>query len=175
MLVCFIIAAAVIAADQLTKFAVVVSIGLQESVDLIPGVFRFTYIRNEGAAFGMLSSHRWIFIVLSIAAIVGIIVFVILKKPKNKLLTTALGLVLGGGIGNMIDRLYLGYVVDFLDFYLIPFWKWIFNVADACACVGAGLLVLYLIIDTVRSEKKEREERAAAAAKETTDGEKEND
>ncbi|MBO7375625.1 MAG: signal peptidase II, partial [Clostridia bacterium] len=123
-------------------------------------VFRFTYIRNPGAAFGMLSEHRWIFILLSAVAIVGVIVFVVLKKPKDKLLTVSLGLVLGGGIGNMIDRIFLGDVTDFLDFYLIPVWKWIFNVADACACVGAGLLMLYLIADTVRSEKEERAKKA---------------
>ncbi len=164
MLICFLIAAAVIAADQLSKVLVMRGMAVGESVDLIPGVFRFTYIRNPGAAFGMLSEHRWIFILFSAAAILGVIAYVILRRPKNRILNVSLGLILGGGIGNMIDRIFLGDVTDFLDFYLIPFWKWIFNVADACACVGAGLLMLYLIIDTVRSEKEERAKKTQPPA-----------
>ena len=118
MVLWIIIAAAVIAADRITKALTVSRLALGESVDVIPGVFRFTYVQNRGAAFGMLSNHRWVFILFSAVAIVGIIVYVIVKKPKDKLLMTALSLIVGGGIGNMIDRIGTGYVVDFLDFCL---------------------------------------------------------
>ncbi len=156
-IVCIIIAVLVIVADQLTKYLVTSNLELHESVDIIDGVFRFTYIQNKGAAFGMLADSRWVFIILSVLAIIGIIAYVIVKKPKDKLLMTALSLIVGGGIGNMFDRLGLGYVVDFLDFCALPnLWKWIFNVADSSACIGAGLLFLYLILDTVKTSKAEK-------------------
>ena len=154
-IVWFVIAAAVIAADQLTKLLTVTRLQLSESFDLIPGVFRFTYIRNEGAAFGMLAGHRWIFLEFSSLAIAGIAVYVMMCPPKNLLTFTALSLVAGGGVGNMIDRVRLGYVVDFIDFCAFPkLWKWIFNVADACVCVGAALLILALAVDSVKDAKK---------------------
>lgn len=164
-IVFLIIAVLVIVLDQITKAIVVDKIPLGESVEVIDGVFRFTHIQNRGAAFGMLKDQRWIFLILSTLAIIAIIVFVIKKKPRNKLLLTALSLIVGGGIGNMIDRTYLGYVVDFLDFCAFPsLWKWIFNVADSAACIGAALLFLYLICDTVKSTKTEKKLAAAANA-----------
>ena len=170
MVLWIIIAAAVIAADRITKALTVSRLALGESVDVIPGVFRFTYVQNRGAAFGMLSNHRWVFILFSAVAIVGIIVYVILKKPKDKLLMTALSLIVGGGIGNMIDRIGTGYVVDFLDFCLFPnLWKWVFNVADAAACIGAALLVLYFIADTVKESKKAKAQAAGQKSEKNDD------
>lgn len=167
-LICILIAAAVVLADFFTKAAVVADIPLGESVNLIDGVFRFTHIQNRGAAFGMLADARWVFLILSTAAIVAIVAFVVWKRPKNKLLLISLSLIVGGGIGNMIDRIRLGYVVDFLDFCAFPsLWKWIFNVADAAACIGAGLLFLYLILDTVKASKEEKAAKAAAECPET--------
>ena len=73
------------------------------------------------------------------------------------LLRVGLSLVIGGGIGNMIDRIAYGYVVDFLDFCAFPsIWKWVFNIADACVCVGAGIVMLYFIIDIVKDAKKQK-------------------
>ena len=141
--------------DQITKYLVVIYMDLYESVDIIPGVLRFTYIRNEGAAFGSFSDSRWVFMVLSAVAIVGILVYFFVKKPQNKLFCSALTLIVGGGVGNMIDRIRLGYVVDFIDFYAFPnVWKWNFNVADSFVCVGAGLVILWMIIDIVRENKR---------------------
>ena len=95
--------------------------------------------------------------ILSSIAIVAILVFLFWKKPQNKLLLSAIILVAGGGIGNMIDRIFLGYVVDFIDFCAFPkIWMWIFNVADACVCIGAGLLILWLILDMIREQKEEK-------------------
>jgi signal peptidase II len=157
--------------DQLTKYLVVANMELHESVEVIPGIFNFTYIQNDGAAFGMFDDSRWIFLTLSTAAIIGIFVFLFWKKPQDKLLLSSLILIVSGGIGNMIDRIALGYVIDFIDFCAFPtVWKWVFNVADSCVCIGAGLLILWLILDIIREYKAEKAEKAAAASEE-----KEND
>ena len=154
-----------VVADQVTKYLVVANMELHESIDVIPGVFRFTYIHNDGAAFGSLDNARWIFMILSTVAIVAILGYLFWKKPQDKLLLSALILVTGGGIGNMIDRIRLGYVIDFIDFCAFPkLWMWIFNVADICVCVGAGLLALWMILDTVKQMKAEKAQRLAAAA-----------
>ena len=143
--------------DQVTKYLVVANMTLGQSIDVIPGIFRFTYIHNYGAAFGSMANARWIFMIFSTVAIIAIFVYLFWKKPESKLLRSALILIAGGGIGNMIDRVYLGYVIDFIDFCAFPkLWMWIFNVADACVCVGAGILVLWMILDIVKDEKAKK-------------------
>ena len=160
--------------DQLSKALVVANMELYESIEVIPGIFRFTYIHNDGAAFGSMDQHRWVFMLLSTVAIVAILVFLFWKKPQNKLLLSALILVTGGGIGNMIDRVSLGYVVDFIDFCAFPkIWMWIFNVADSFVCIGAGLLTLWMILDTVKEYKKEKEEKLIKATSESAKPESE--
>lgn len=126
-----------------------------DSVPVIDGVLHMTYIENPGMSFGLLTEHRWIFMTVSAVAILAILVYLFTLKGKPKLLCTALALVVGGGIGNMFDRVLLGYVVDFIDVRLFgSLWTWVFNVADAAVCVGAGLLVLYCLV-SYRKEKKE--------------------
>lgn len=148
--------------DQLTKYLVVTNMELHESTPVIPGIFNFTYIQNDGAAFGILDDQRWIFLVLSTLAIVGILGFMFWKKPQDKLLLSALILIVSGGIGNMVDRISLGYVIDFIDFCAFPeIWKWVFNVADSFVCVGAGIMILWIILDMIRDYKKEQAEKVA--------------
>ena len=150
--------------DQVSKYLVVANMSLYDSIDIIPGVLRFTYIQNEGAAFGSMDQHRWIFMVLSTVTIVCILVYMFWKKPQNKLLLASLILVTGGGIGNMIDRVSLEYVVDFIDFCAFPsVWMWIFNLADSFVCVGAGLMALWLILDTIKETKAEKARGAATS------------
>ena len=157
--------------DQLSKYFVVANMKLYESVDIIPGVLRFTYIQNDGAAFGSMDDKRWIFMVLSTVAIIGILVFMFWKKPQDKLLLSSLILITGGGIGNMIDRVALGYVIDFIDFCAFPkIWMWVFNIADSCVCIGAGLLALWMILDMVRESKAEKAKKAEAEAAEAEIG-----
>ena len=152
--------------DQLTKYLVVANMSLHESIAVIPGVFNFTYIQNDGAAFGMLDDQRWIFLVLSTVAIIGILGFMFWKKPQDKLLLASLILIVSGGIGNMIDRIALGYVIDFIDFCAFPeLWKWVFNVADSFVCVGAGIMILWLILDMIRDYKKEQAKKVCEDAK----------
>lgn len=151
--------------DQVTKYLVVANMELYESIEIIPGIFNFTYTQNDGMAFGMLDDKRWIFMVLSTVAIVAILAFLFWKKPQDKLLLASLIMITGGGIGNMIDRVRLGYVVDFLDFCALgDLWVWIFNVADSFVCVGAGMLALWMILDTVKEMKKEKEQKPADAS-----------
>lgn len=170
----------VVGVDQLTKYLVITNMELEQSIKVIPGVFNFTYIQNTGAAFGSMSEHRWIFMVLSTVAIIAIIVYLFWKKPQNKLMLISLSLITGGGIGNMIDRLFRWginaegdkyyFVVDFLDFCAFPnIWKWVFNVADACVCIGAGMLALWMILDLINEEKQERAKKAAIAKTLTVD------
>lgn len=154
---------AAVALDQISKYFVVANMALHESIDIIPGIFRFTYIQNKGAAFGSLDNARWLFMILSTVAIVAILTYLFWKKPQDKLLLSSIILITGGGIGNMIDRVVLGYVIDFLDFCAFPqIWKWVFNIADSFVCVGAGLLMLWLILDTVKASKKEAAAKKAA-------------
>ncbi len=140
--------------DQVSKQLIAAYLSLGESIELIPGVFRFTYVQNRGAAFGMLSDNRWVFLILSTLAIGAILVYMLLMKPQSRLCNISLSIILAGGIGNMIDRVAFGYVIDFIDFCAFPkLWMWIFNVADICVCVGVGLMVLYLILDLVSEFK----------------------
>ena len=153
--------------DQLTKYLVVSNMALHESIDIIPGVFRFTYIQNDGAAFGSLDNARWVFMILSTVAIIGILAYMFWKKPQNKLMLAALTLIVSGGIGNMIDRIALGYVIDFLDFCAFPkIWMWVFNVADSFVCIGAGLLILWLVLDMIRDYMTEKAKKAQSASEE---------
>ncbi len=162
IIISVILMAVVVALDQITKFLVVANMELYESIDVISGVFRFTYIQNDGAAFGSLDDARWVFMILSTVMIIAILGYMFWKKPQDKLMLSSLILIVSGGIGNMIDRVRLGYVIDFLDFCAFPkLWKWVFNVADVCVCVGAGLLALYLILDIVKEAKLEKEKKLA--------------
>ena len=144
--------AGVIALDQISK-QLVLKLLYEQQITVIPGILDFTYVENRGMAFGMLSEHRWVFLVLSVVgmALVGAYLW---KYGRTTLCRVSLSLIIGGGIGNMIDRTVLGFVVDFIDFCAFDFWVWVFNIADAAVCVGAGLFVLELVLDIVREAKK---------------------
>ena len=148
------IALGVIALDQVSKL-LILNFLYEGQVDLIPHILRFTYVENRGAAFGMLSDHRWVFMLLSVVGIAAIGAYMWFYV-KDRTGCIALSLIIGGGIGNMIDRVAYGFVVDFIDFYLFDFWVWVFNIADSAVCVGAALFALYIIIDTVKELKKQK-------------------
>ncbi len=142
-----IVAIVVIAIDIITKQLVLANLKNADSLEVIDGVLRFSYVENRGAAFGMLQNNRLFFLAASIV-IIAAVGFVIVKvRGKNRLLDVVLGLILGGGIGNMIDRISLGYVVDFIDFYAFSFWKWVFNVADSAVVVGCILFAVVIFTD----------------------------
>ena len=139
--------------DQATKWIAVIFLEGNPSVRFIDWFMQFTYVENTGAAWGIFGSpdQRWIFMTLSSVAILAIMLYIFIMKPKNKLLRYSLALIVAGGIGNMIDRILLGYVVDFLEFTFIDFP--VFNVADSFVCIGAAMLILYMIIETVKEYK----------------------
>lgn len=143
-----------ILADYLTKLLAVARLKGEDPVPLIPSVLRFSYVENPGAAWGMFANHRWVFMVFSAVAIAAIVVYLVRRDPPL-LLCVSLSLILSGGIGNMIDRTFRGAVVDMIEFYLFPFP--VFNVADCLVVVGAGLLLFWLIRDTVREQKKRKQ------------------
>lgn len=168
LIICLLIVLGCVALDQATKWIVLLNMEIGESIPLIKGVFHFTYIRNPGAAFGSLSNSRWVFIVLSTVMIAGMIFYLVKYRPKAKLFYIPASMIIGGGIGNMIDRLFYGdsfgdgTVVDFLDFCAFPnLWSWIFNVADAFVCVGAAILFVYLLIEIIKEEKDKAKQKAA--------------
>ena len=157
MLAFFAIVFAAVFLDQLTKWLAIIFLKGNDSTIFLEGILRFTYIENRGAAFGMLSDHRWVFLLISTIAIVGITFYMIKWRPKNKLAYISISFIVGGGIGNMIDRIFLGYVVDFIDFYAFPkIWNYIFNVADSFVCVGAAMLMLYLVLSTIKEMKQSK-------------------
>ncbi|MBO7148799.1 MAG: signal peptidase II [Clostridia bacterium] len=131
--------------DYYTKLSAVTKLkdtGLG-SFDIFPDILSFTYHENRGAAFGMLSESRWVFMLVSSIAIIALGVYLFVFNSKSTLGAISLGLIMGGGIGNMIDRIKLGYVVDFIYFEPIDFP--IFNFADICVTIGAALLILQVI------------------------------
>lgn len=146
--------------DQLTKYLTILYLKPLDTLPLIQDVLHLTYVENTGAAFGMMKDARWVFMVTSTVAIIGILVYLFWKKPTSKLECLSLAFIVGGGIGNMIDRTLLGYVVDMIDFRLIHFA--VFNVADSFVCIGAGLMILHLVCATVKEYRLEKAEKAAA-------------
>ncbi len=156
--------AGVIGLDQLTKWLAVVCLQGQASFPLWKGVLHFTYVENTGMAFGMLKDHRWVFMVFSTIAIVALSVYLFRFRPEGKWMQISMAMIIGGGIGNMIDRIFLGYVVDFIDFTLINFA--VFNVADSFVCVGAGIMILCLVLDLIKEIKAERAKKEAANSEE---------
>lgn len=159
MFVWTLIIIAAIFLDQITKWLTVINLDLGESFPLIQDVFHFTYVQNRGAAFGILKDHRWVFLVISSLAIVVMLIMLWKSRKDSRLLCIALSMIIGGGIGNMIDRCILGYVIDFLDFTLINFA--VFNVADSFVCVGVGLFILEIILE-LKKEIKDGKNKADA-------------
>ena len=121
--------------DQLIKHVVLGSMHLGESIPIIKGVFHITFVLNPGAAFGMLEHQRWIFIAVALLVVVLALVFYKHIQRESLITRIGAGLLLGGALGNLLDRIQSGLVVDFLDFRIWP----VFNIADIAICVGAAM------------------------------------
>ncbi len=135
----------VVALDQISKLAVVKAMNLYESIPLIP-YFNLTYVHNTGAAFSFLSDaggwQRWLFAILAAAISIILIIWLAKLQKHETLLAASLALILGGAIGNLIDRIAYGYVIDFLDVYYQS-WHWpAFNIADSAITLGVILMLL---------------------------------
>ncbi len=140
-----------IAVDQLAKYAA--RTGLPERViTLVPGFFELTYLENRGAAFGIFQSRRFILIGITSIVIIVLIIYMIKRKPAKSWMRASLILIIGGAIGNLIDRVANGYVVDYLHFYIRDLFDWpVFNFADICVVVGTLLLAAELLFTKEQS------------------------
>ena len=163
MLIWLLISVGVIFLDQITKWLAVIFLQGNPSVSVIPWFIQFSYLENRGAAWGMFADNRWVFMTVSTVAIIAVCVYMFVKRPKSKLLCVSLAFIVGGGIGNMIDRVLLGFVVDFLEFTFMDFP--VFNVADSFVCIGAAMLMLYMTILTVKEYKDEKRAKQLRAGK----------
>ncbi len=148
----FLISAFVILADFVSKRIALAQLTRVNTVPLWDGVFHLTYVENRGAAFGILQNQKWFFIVLTVAVLAVILYLALKQKFRHPLMCTALSFLAGGAMGNLIDRIFYGYVVDFLDFCLIDFP--VFNIADIFVVIGAGLLAVYFIFFDKEEEKE---------------------
>lgn len=129
-------------ADQIIKFFVSTNLKETGSVSVIDNLLSFTYVENNGVAFGSFVGNRWIFVVLTTALIAAILIYMFKKKPKSKLFYASVALVVGGGIGNLIDRIFYGYVIDYIS---LSFFPPVCNFADYCITVGTVLLMVYVL------------------------------
>ena len=152
----FLVAVLVVVLDQWTKHLAVLYLKPIRSVPLWRGVFHLTYLENRGAAFGMLQGQRWLFLVITVLITIGVVAYLLYDKTFPVAGGIALSMIVGGGIGNLFDRMATGAVVDFFDFTLINFA--IFNVADVFVCVGAGLLLFVFIRQEIHAAREAKHE-----------------
>ena len=143
-----------IAIDQLSKLYFYNNQMLYSGYEIIDNFFYLTYLENKGAAFGLFQNGRWYFLVITIIAI-GVMIWYFIKN-NNFVLRLSLLLLISGGIGNYIDRLFRGSVVDFLDFYPFGYDFPIFNFADICVTVGVAILIFYVIFIYIEPENEKR-------------------
>lgn len=151
----YVFAFIVILLDQLSKWLIVKKMDISESIVIIEDFFRITSHRNSGAAWGILQDQMIFFYIITFIVVIGIIYYMQKHAKNNGLLASALSLLLGGAIGNFIDRLFRKEVVDFLDFKIINYNYPIFNIADSALFIGVAVLIIFVIIDE-RKNKKEK-------------------
>lgn len=144
-----------IVADQIVKYWAATDLQARGTIPLWEGVFHLTYCENTGAAFSMFSGQRWLLLAVTLVLLVGLLYALHKNWMQNAFGRTSLRLIISGAIGNMIDRILLGYVVDLFDFRLINFP--IFNVADILLCVGVGMMMLYILFMEPKIEKAKKE------------------
>lgn len=147
--------------DQAIKLWATANLQPVGTMPLIPGVIQLRYILNDGAAFSILGGKQTFLIVFTGIALVVLLAYLMFKRPEKKLEYVAWILVLGGGIGNWIDRVTNQVVVDYLDLQFMNFA--VFNFADICVCVGVGLLILSLLLDEIALRKAKKQPEAPDA------------
>lgn len=144
----------IIIADQITKILVSSQFTPTTQIKLIPNIINLVFLKNTGAAFSMLTGRVSILGIVSVVFCIGLVAYVIVKKPGHTLQRISLMLIFSGALGNAIDRIFRGYVIDFIETAFISFP--VFNIADIAITVGAVLLIVYVIFfDKVNSKKGE--------------------
>lgn len=171
--IALIVAAVLVGIDQLVKYIVDTNMALHQTFPIIQigdtHVFNITYERNTGAAFSILEGKQIFLIVLTSVVIIALLWYLLSGRAKSNVLIWTISLILSGGIGNLIDRLTRGFVVDFFDFKLIGFA--VFNIADICAVVGSVGLMLYVIVNEIRTAKQKKDEDDATDSTDTVNQE----
>lgn len=173
--------------DQITKLVAVRFLEPVGDVPIIKNIFHFTYLTNDGAAWGMFDDHPWIFMTASIIAIIGMSFYIYLGHAESLFTGASMATIVSGGIGNMIDRTTTGEVVDFIntcfvryptsleDLFVFKNWATfpVFNVADCFVCIGAGMLIFSLLLDIVKEsrQKKNAEDTEGAQGEDNAQGE----
>lgn len=143
MICLVLIASLVVIVDRLAKFLIFNNLFEGQSIGVIPKIFHITLTFNTGTAFGLFRDKNQFFIITSFIIIVLIFTYVWIGKCRDLFLLSAFGLIMGGAIGNMLDRIIVGYIIDFLDFRIWP----VFNIADSSITVGAGMLILRMFFN----------------------------
>lgn len=167
MWVWIIVILGIVAVDQASKHLVMNFLDREQPFVLIDGVLEFSYVENDGAAMGMFGDHRWVFMIVSTVGILALLVYLWRFRPDSLWACTAIAMIIGGGIGNMIDRcFYMGtlpdtvgkhVVIDFINFCAFPeIWPWVFNIADSFVCVGAGILMVWCVWSLIVEVKAEK-------------------
>ena len=163
------VAAVIAGADQLIKYFILENLAPVHKVSVIDGLFSLVYVENRGVAFGMLQNHVWIFAVIT-TLLIGVIIYLIAaKKFTGKLFYTAAALMIGGGVGNLIDRIFRGFVVDYLS---VSFFPPVCNLADYCITIGAFLFILVLLLPEKKKGKYEAGNRTTFRENVSKAGEK---
>lgn len=139
--------------DQVTKYIAKSELYPDKAKDFIKGFVEFRYAENTGVAFSMFSGGRVIFVILTCVVALGIIIYMYTRAQKNLWLYWSLGVIVAGAIGNLIDRIFLGYVIDFINPTFVDFA--VFNIADCAVTLGTVSLVAYLVFDIFKKEKKD--------------------
>jgi signal peptidase II len=157
VLIFLVILVAGVALDQATKFLVVRELAVGDQVPVIKGFFNVVLTYNTGAAFGLLANmsmkFAWFFFIVTTSVVMGVVAFLWWRLPENQdLAATGYSLVFTGAVGNLLDRVRLGKVVDFLDFHVGQFHWPAFNVADSLVCIGAGLLLWFILKEEQRED-----------------------
>lgn len=148
----------VLVLDQVTKTWIQNDTALHGHIEIIPDFFYLTYVLNTGAAWSMLAGHQ-VFLELLAAVVIGVLLYVLgSRKDLSALTRTGIALMIAGAAGNLLDRLLLGAVRDFLDFYIFGYDFPVFNVADMSLCIGVFLLIL----DSLIAEKREKKQNGTA-------------
>lgn len=151
----YIIALFIIALDQFTKWLIVKNFQLGESVEVIENFLYITSHRNKGAAWGILQGQMWFFYIITVIVIIGIIYYMQKAAKGKPLLGVSLGFMLGGAIGNFIDRVIHKEVVDFINTYIFGYDFPVFNIADSALVIGVAMLMIQMLLEE-RALKKEK-------------------
>ena len=154
VLVAILVCCALVGADQLIKLLVINYLKPIQYIDVIEGFLRFRYVENTGAIFGSFATHTAFLTVFSVVLLGFTIFFLVKNKNQSKLVNICLLFMISGGVGNIIDRVRLHYVVDFIEPVFVNFA--VFNFADCLITVGAFTLIIYLIVDLIRDTVKSK-------------------